>query len=71
MVAAHQGVRDQGRVSRGRLRVLVAHTARVIHYRSLGDENRSISAMPRKRRLAVKASSVAIGHKETSAQIAQ
>ena len=32
---------------------------RVIHYRSLRDENRSMSAMPRKPPLAVKASSVA------------
>jgi hypothetical protein len=35
----------------------------VIRYRSLGAENRFMSAMPRKRRLAVKASSVAMGHK--------
>src|SRR5215470_674253 len=33
-----------------------------IRVKSLRDENRSMSAMPRKRRLAVKASSVAIGH---------
>jgi hypothetical protein len=39
------------------------HTAWVIRYRSLHDENRSMSAMPRKRRLAVKASSVAMGQK--------
>ena len=35
-------------------------------YRSLRDENRSMSAMPRKRRLAVKASSVAMGRLRTS-----
>src|SRR5262249_54692803 len=34
---------------------------RVIRYRSLRDENRSMSAMLRKRRVAVKASSVAMG----------
>src|SRR5262249_28070609 len=34
----------------------------VIRYRSLLDENRSMSAMPRERRLAVKASPVAMGH---------
>src|SRR5437660_12856505 len=39
----------------------------VIRCRSLRDENRSMSAMPRKRRLAVKASSVAMGHKGTFA----
>src|SRR5262249_22999407 len=39
----------------------------VIRYRSLRDENRSMSAMPRKRRLAVKASSVAMGHHRTHA----
>ena len=33
----------------------------VFRYRSLGAENRFMSAMPRKRRLAVKASSVAMG----------
>ena len=33
----------------------------VFRYRSLRDENQSMSAMPRKRRLAVKASSVAMG----------
>src|SRR5262249_9067208 len=33
----------------------------VIRYRSLRDENRSMSAMPPKRRLAVKASPVAMG----------
>src|SRR5215470_4254865 len=32
---------------------------RVIRYGSLRDQNRSMSAMPRKRRLAVKASSIA------------
>src|SRR5215467_13266035 len=37
------------------------HTAWVIRCRSLHDENRSMSAMPRKRRLAVKASPVAMG----------
>jgi hypothetical protein len=44
---------------------------RVIHYRSLRDENRSMSAMPRKRRLAVKASSVAMGQEETFARVRQ
>jgi hypothetical protein len=39
----------------------------VIRYRSLGGENRFMSAMPRKRRLAVKVSPVAMGHKRTSA----
>jgi hypothetical protein len=34
---------------------------RVIRYRLLHDENRSMSAMLRNRRLAVKASSVAMG----------
>src|SRR5262245_64093618 len=38
------------------------HAARVIRYRSLHDENRSMSAMPRKRRLAIKALPVAMGH---------
>src|SRR5262249_3047958 len=38
------------------------HTAWVIRYRSLRDENRSMSAMLRKRRLAVKTLSVAMGH---------
>jgi Asp-tRNA(Asn)/Glu-tRNA(Gln) amidotransferase A subunit family amidase len=33
----------------------------VIRYRSSGAENRFMSAMPRKRRLAVRASSVAMG----------
>jgi hypothetical protein len=42
-------------------------TAWVIRYRSLRGENRSMSAMPRKRRLAVKASSVAMGHERTHA----
>src|SRR5262249_49708100 len=41
----------------------------VIRYRSLRDENRSMSAMPRKRRLAVKTSSVAMGHELTSSLI--
>src|SRR6266446_8620594 len=36
----------------------------VIRYRSLRDENRSMSAMPRKRRRAVKLSPVAMGHKQ-------
>jgi hypothetical protein len=36
-------------------------------YRSLRDENRSMSAMPRKRRLAVNASSVAMGQQRTHA----
>src|SRR5262245_55437738 len=40
---------------------------RVIRYRSLGDENRSMSAMPRKGRLAVEASSVAMGQNRTHA----
>src|SRR5437660_11182769 len=39
----------------------------VIRCRSLRDENRSMSAMPRKRRLAVKASSVAMGQQRTHA----
>src|SRR5215468_8905269 len=37
----------------------------VIRDRSLRDENRSMSAMPRKRRLVVKAPSVAMGQKQT------
>src|SRR5215510_3201148 len=37
----------------------------VIRDRSLRDENRPMSAMPRKRRLAVKASSVAMGQIQT------
>ena len=41
--------------------------SRVIRYRSLRDENLSMSAMPRKRRLAVKASYIAMGQKETYA----
>src|SRR5262249_50197729 len=41
------------------------HLDSTIRYRSLRDENRSMSAMPRKRRLAVKASSVALGQEET------
>src|SRR5262249_25578027 len=40
---------------------------RVIRYRSLRNENRSMSAIPRKQRLAVKASSVAMGHLQTLA----
>jgi hypothetical protein len=39
----------------------------VIRYRSLRHEIRSMSAMPLKRRLAVKASSVAMGHLRTPA----
>src|SRR5215470_173480 len=39
----------------------------VIRYTSLRDENRSMSAMPRKRRRAVKASSVAMGQQRTPA----
>ena len=39
----------------------------VIRCRSLRDENRSMSATPRKRRLAVKASSVAMGQQRTPA----
>src|SRR5215813_2249955 len=39
----------------------------VIRYRSLRDEDRSMSAMPRKRRLAVKASLVAMGQDRTRA----
>src|SRR5215470_397302 len=35
-----------------------------------GDENRSMPAMPQKRRLAVKASSVAIGQEGTFAELA-
>jgi len=38
---------------------------RVIRYRSLHDEDRSMSAMPRKRRRAVKMSPVAMGQSET------
>jgi hypothetical protein len=38
----------------------------VIRYRSLRDENRSMSAMPRKRRRAVKMSPVAMGQLRTS-----
>src|SRR5215468_8804583 len=38
------------------------HLDSTIRYRSLGAENRFMSAMPRKRRLAVRASSVAMGH---------
>jgi len=39
-----------------------AHVGSVsFDYRSLRDDNRSMSAMPRKRRLAVKVSSVAMG----------
>src|SRR5262245_44424526 len=38
------------------------HLDSTIRYRSLRDENRSMSATPRKRRLAAKASSVAMGH---------
>src|SRR5215470_15235878 len=37
----------------------------VIRYTSLRDENRSMSAMPRKRRLAVRATSVAMGQQRT------
>src|SRR5262249_11104584 len=40
-------------------------------YRLLRDENRSMSAMPRKRRLAVKASSVATGQQWTHALAAK
>src|SRR5262249_10534888 len=42
-------------------------TASVIRYRSLRHENRSMSAMPRQRRLAVKASPVAMGQERTPA----
>jgi hypothetical protein len=43
----------------------VFYTARVIRYRSLRDENRSMSAMPRKRRRAAKMSPVAMGQMQT------
>jgi hypothetical protein len=39
----------------------------VIRYRSLRDENRSMSATPRKRRLAARAPSVVMGQQETPA----
>jgi hypothetical protein len=40
---------------------------RVIRYGPLGMKNRSMSAMPRKRRLAVKMSAAAKGHFQTHA----
>src|SRR5262249_26561136 len=46
---------------------LAASPRWVIRYRSLRDENRSMSAIPRKRRLVAKASSVAMGQLRTHA----
>ena len=48
-----------------RAEFLTQGPVRVIRYRSLGAENRLMSATPRKRRLAVKASPVAMGHQRT------
>src|SRR5207245_7995425 len=62
----HQRQRDRGRYRDARHAAMHSPCQRwVIRYRWLRDENLSMSAMPRKRRSAVKASSVAMGHLQT------